>query len=49
MAVAMPECCKDDAKEMMADGMKPGAAMMKALANHKAGKHEEPDDDAAEE
>lgn len=41
----MPDCCKEDAKAMVKDGTPPGAAMMKAIANHKAGKHDEPDED----
>lgn len=45
MPVDMPGCCKDDMKSMIADGKKAGAAMMTALANHKAGKHKDADKD----
>lgn len=36
-----PKCCKDDAKDMVAAGKKPGAALAAALKNHKAGKHDD--------
>lgn len=38
----LPGCCADATKDYAAKGMKPGAAMMKAVADHKAGKHGKP-------
>lgn len=41
----LPKCCKDEANEYKNDGMSAGKAMMKAIANHKAGKHDADGDD----
>lgn len=40
----LPDCCKDDMADKVKSGMGKGPAMLAALKNHKAGKHDDDED-----